>query len=153
MTRWRMHDPVTRAAASANKKLSRAETEQHEREFAFQVRAHKLPEPVTQYLWARDLGRQFRADFAWPAFAVIVEVQGGIWMPAGVGAHSGGAAIERDIEKAQHAALLGITLVPITEKQITSGVAIDITRRVLLARGWDGKPTSHRIASHQPELL
>ena len=149
MKGWRDKPLALAVAIKENRKLTRTEQEESEREFEFQCRAHKLPIPHKQYHWARDLGRKFRADFAWPAYRLICEVQGGIWMPAGVGAHSGGKAITSDIVKAQHAVLLGLFLLPVTTRQVKNGEAIDITRRVLIARGWDGM--SHNITS-QPEL-
>ena len=95
-----------------------------------------MPEPHRQYFWARELGRQFRADFAFPTYRVLVEVDGGLWRPSGVGAHSGGAAIERDIEKSQDAARLGWGRVRITEKDISSGHALTVVQAVLERLGW-----------------
>jgi hypothetical protein len=94
-----------------------------------------MPEPHRQYFWARELGREFRADFAFPRQRVLVEVQGGIWRPGG-GAHSGGVAIEKDIEKAQYAARLGWWWLPVTEKDISSGHALIVVQAVLERLGW-----------------
>jgi hypothetical protein len=153
MRGWRDKPLAEAVAIKENRKLTRTEQEESEREFEFQCRAHKLPIPHKQYHWARDLGRNFRCDFAWPQYRLLLEVHGGIWMPAGVGAHSGGKAITADIHKAQHAVLLRLHLLPVTTGQVKNGEAIDIARRALLALGWDGVPVSHRIATHQPELL
>lgn len=145
MTRWRLPESATSATAAtrANRQLSQTEQQESEREFAFQVRAHRLPAPEQQHHWARDAGRQFRADFAWPSHRLLVEVQGGIWMPSGRGAHSGGAAIKLDIERAQYAVLLGWWRLPVTTDQVRNGEAIDLTRRALLRLGWDGAPATH----------
>ncbi len=128
--------PRRRAAHS-----QRARKPDHEADFAFVLLTQErppvcMPQPHRQYLWARELGRDFRADFAFPVQRVLVEVQGGIWMPSGRGAHSGGAAIEKDIEKAQYAARLGWWWVPITEKDIDSGRALEVVQRVLERCGW-----------------
>lgn len=143
MSRWRIKQPPQTREARANRQLSRTEQQEAETEFAFHCRAHRLPQPEQQHYWARDLGRQFRADFAWPKYRILVEVQGGIWMPDGVGAHSGGKAITQDIIKAQHAVLLGWWLLPVTTTQVKNGEAIDLARRALLAHGWDGVPVPY----------
>jgi len=73
--------------------------------------------------------RRHRADFAWLGARLLVEVQGGIWM--GKGAHSGGSAIERDIEKVHLAVLHGWRLLPVTTDQVRSGEAVELVRKVL----------------------
>lgn len=137
--------PTTRerlAEIARNHKARRTKRrEEHEQKLAFEIRAFKLPEPITQHRWATELlnakgrPRQFRADFAWPQFKLLVEVQGGIWRPGG-GAHSGGIAIERDIDKQQCAVLLGWFLFPVTTDDVKSGKAIGQVMHALAARGW-----------------
>lgn len=102
---------------------------------AFQIRAYRLPEPHEQYRFAQSMGREFSADFAWAAFKLLLEVQGGIWRRGG-GAHSHPTNIERDIEKHQHATLLGWFVLPVTTDQVQKGDAIVLLQRVLIARGW-----------------
>lgn len=87
-----------------------------------------------EYHFAKGLGRDFRADFGFPCFSLLVEVQGGIWRRGG-GAHSRPANIERDIEKAQYAAILGYTLLPVTPADIKSGQAMYLINSLLLQRG------------------
>jgi hypothetical protein len=126
---------------------SQGKTPDHEGELAFLLRTQQrppicMPEPATQYYWAREFGRQFHCDFAWPTFRLIVEVEGGLWRPQGVGAHSGGAAIERDIEKSQYACRLGWWLLRITEKDIKTGNALTVIQSTLERLGWKpGAPT------------
>ena len=43
-------------------------------------------------------GRRFRHDFGWPAYRVVIEVQGGVYM-RGKSGHSSGTGIVRDMEK------------------------------------------------------
>ena len=102
---------------------------------AFQCRAYQLPQPHEQYRFAQSMGRQFSADFAWPAYHLLLEVQGGIWR-AGGGAHSHPLNIERDIEKQQHAVLLGWFVLPVTTDQVEKGDAIVLLQKTLIARGW-----------------
>jgi hypothetical protein len=45
-------------------------------------------------------------------------------------------SIERNIEKHQHAALLGYIVLPILPEEVTNGKGIELTMRTLIARGW-----------------
>jgi hypothetical protein len=103
--------------------------------FAFQCRAMKLPEAAEQFRFALSLEREFRADFAWPKYWLLIEIEGGIWRRGG-GAHSHPVSIERNIEKHQHAALLGYIVLPILPEEVTNGKGIELTMRTLIARGW-----------------
>jgi hypothetical protein len=106
---------------------------------AFQMRCAGLPEPERQLQFIR--GRKFTADFAWRAarftdgLGLVVEVQGGIWRRRD-GAHSGGAAIERDIEKLQLALLNGWQVFPVTTDQVKRGEAVQLIELALRAKGW-----------------
>jgi very-short-patch-repair endonuclease len=131
--------PVTtrESVSRAAREIKRRKNERFERELAFQIKAHGLPEPHEQYFFAEELGRKFRADFAWPAseYRFLLEVQGGIWRRGG-GAHSHPQNIERDIERGQIIALLGWIFVPVTTDQVKSGHAIAVLERLFAARGW-----------------
>lgn len=130
----------TNAAQSRQLPLAGEPVPDHEDTLAFQVRAFRLPEPRRQYVYAEDLGRKFRADFAWPAHRLLVEVQGGIWRKGG-GAHSRPKGIEMDITRAQHAAALGWLWCPVTTDQVTNGQAVQWIVRVLQRIGLeDPKP-------------
>jgi very-short-patch-repair endonuclease len=102
---------------------------------AFQCKALGFPAPERQYLFAKTLGRKFVADFCWVAQKLICEVNGGIWKKGG-GAHSRPANIQRDVEKAQAAIVLGYTLLPVTTDQVRKGEAVKLLESVLKARGW-----------------
>jgi very-short-patch-repair endonuclease len=111
-------------------------TSDYEEDFAYQCRAMKLPEPVRQFYFAREMDRRFTADFAWPKFRLLVEIQGGIWRPGG-GAHSHPIDIERDVERQQYVAMLRYTMLPLLPKEVTSGRGIELTQRILEKLGWD----------------
>jgi very-short-patch-repair endonuclease len=66
-------------------------------------------------------GRKFVYDRVWREQRVCVEVQGGVHSRMG---HSTGVGIERDCEKSSLAAAHGWLLLPVTEKQIESGQAV-----------------------------
>lgn len=129
------------ADRSQTAKRRRRRNARFEEGLAFQIRAHQLPEPHQQYRWATELlnenkrPRQFRADFFFAQFKLIVEVQGAIWQRGG-GGHSHPTGILKDIDKLQCAALLGLTVLPVTTDEVKRGEAITIIERVLHARGW-----------------
>lgn len=104
---------------------ARAQREKLELALAQQLRADRIEFETQLVFWP---GRLWRFDFAMPAARVAVEVQGGIWSN---GAHARGAGIERDTEKAAHAAIAGWRLVPVTGRQIKSGQAVEWIKRAL----------------------
>ena len=106
-----------------------------EQTFLSQCVQYQLPKVEAQYQFAKPMGRKFSADFAFVEYQLLIEIQGGVWMQGG-GAHSRPANIDRDIEKQQHAALLGFLILPFTPQQVRSKHAIDWTTRVLFRLGW-----------------
>jgi very-short-patch-repair endonuclease len=101
-----------------------------ERDLAFQILASGLPKPVTQYPFAESMGRKFKADFAWPEAKLLVEVIGGIWQKGG-GGHSHPMHIVKDIERQQHAVLLGWFVLPVTTDQVKNGEALTLVESAL----------------------
>lgn len=81
-------------------------------------REHTLPIWNTWALYQKQEGLRsrrppaYRADFAWPAAQVAVEINGGIWRPGG---HSTGSGITRDITKTTLAQLSGWVLIPLSD--------------------------------------
>lgn len=108
----------------------------YEEELAFSMRAQRLPRFERQYYFAKELGRRFAADFAWPKYKLLVEVQGGIWRPGG-GAHSHPLDIERDVERQQYVAILRWTVLPVLPKEVRNGHAVELILMVLEKLGWD----------------
>ena len=96
--------------------------------FAFQATAAGLP------AFEREVcaipGRKFRFDFAWPAYKLLVEVNGGTFTR---GAHSTGVGIERDMEKLDLATLAGWRVLQVSAKMVRSGVAVEMVRQALEA--------------------
>lgn len=103
-----------------------------EAELMRQINQHNLPDPITNYRFHPK--RRFEIDFAWPAWKVGVEAQGGIWIPKG--AHSRPANILRDAEKVNEAQLLGWTLLLIPINMTRTEQAIEYIRQALTMRGW-----------------
>ena len=97
-----------------------------ERELALQIRAAKLPRPLRQH---RPLTtRRYRADFCWPHWDLVVEVQGGTWS---AGRHVRGSGYEADCERLNLLQLAGWRVFYVTSKQIQSGEALDWIRQGL----------------------
>lgn len=113
----------------------------YEERLAFEIRAARLPEPVPQYRWATELvnangrPRQFRADFAWPTYRLLVQVHGAIWQRGG-GGHSHPSGIEKDVEQQRCAVILGWWVYPVTSTEVQAGKAIGLVTLALAARGW-----------------
>ena len=107
-----------------------SEREKLERALWMRVEAAGLPLPVLQYYWARSEGRQFRSDGAYVAERVLVEVDGGIWMPGG-GGHSHPMHLETQHQRDNLAALLGWKLLRFTKRMIRSGEAVQTITRAL----------------------
>lgn len=92
-----------------------------------------LPEPVPEYRFAPP--RRWRADFAWPAYQVALEVEGGVWTG---GRHVRGSGFIKDLEKYNRLAAMGFLLVRCTPKMLASGEAFSAVEDALRARGWEG---------------
>jgi len=61
-----------------------------------------IPAPVAEHVFCD--GRKWRFDYAFPKERVAIEVQGGLWTG---GRHTRGAALKKEHEKLNHAAMLG----------------------------------------------
>lgn len=101
--------------------------------FAFQCRAMRLPTVEREYRFAKSLDRQWRADFSFPQYWLLVEIDGGIWIR---GAHAHPTDILRNMRKRNDAALLGYSVLAFTPAEVKSGYAVGFTERVLAERGW-----------------
>lgn len=95
------------------------------------LRADKFPEPVCQYRF--DAARKFRFDFAWPAWRVALEVEGGVFQQ---GRHQRPDGFERDCEKYSLAAIQGWLVVRATVRMVDDGRALALVQQALVARGW-----------------
>lgn len=96
-----------------------------EAEFALHCRAHKL-NPVPEFKFHPV--RKWRADFAFPAHRILIEIEGGVWVN---GRHSRGAGYSADCEKYSHAALLGYRVFRFTPDMVKSGEAVLMVKEAL----------------------
>lgn len=79
--------------------------------------AHGWPMPEREYMFAQDIGRRWRMDWAWPDQMIALEQEGGIWVG---GRHTSGAGFAKDMEKYNTAASRGWWVFRGTPSQIAS---------------------------------
>jgi hypothetical protein len=98
------------------------------------VRAGRIPPYVVQ--WRGIPGRRYSFDFAWPAWKLTCEVQGGTWMPNRSG-HSTGIGLQRGYEKQSLAAIHGIYTMACDSTQIKKGIALKWVIQFFKERGFN----------------
>ena len=76
-------------------------------------------------------GRKWRFDFAWPAFMLAVECEGGTHSG---GRHTRGSGFAADAEKYNAATLAGWSVLRFTGEQIDSGYAIEVVEQAIAQR-------------------
>jgi very-short-patch-repair endonuclease len=78
-------------------------------------------------------GRRFEADLYWPKLRLVVEVDGGLWMPRG--GHTSGSGAKRDRERDILAYISGQVLtVRVASDHVRSGEALDWIKQILEIR-------------------
>lgn len=113
------------AAKAAVKRPPKAPSKLEER-FARDLRALKVLEPTREHQFAPP--RRWRFDFAWPAFMLAVEIEGGVWAN---GRHTRGSGFIADISKYNAAALAGWKVLRFTEGAVLDGSAVELVARLL----------------------
>jgi very-short-patch-repair endonuclease len=116
------HELWARAAAAAKRR-------QWEERLALQIKAWGLPEAEREHRFHPT--RLWRFDFAFVAFHVAAEIEGGIWIG---GRHVQAAGYEADSEKYAEAARLGWVVLRFTPGQVKSGYAVRVIEDVLARR-------------------
>ena len=97
-----------------------------EEDFAFQVKACGLPEPLREFRFHPT--RRWRSDFAWPERKILVEIEGGTWTN---GRHTTGAGFAKDCEKYNTATEYGWRVFRYTGDDVKTGAAVIQLQRVL----------------------
>lgn len=106
-----------------------------EEQFALQLAALGVPEPVREYRFAPP--RRWPADFAWPDVWLLVEIEGGTWSR---GRHVRGAGYARDVEKYNAAVMAGWRVLRYTGDHVRSGHAAREVAEVLARKGAENAP-------------
>lgn len=98
-----------------------------EAEFINQLKQTGLPRPdESEYLFAKEIGRKWRADFAYTEIRLLVEIEGGEFIN---GRHN--RNLRGDAEKYNSAVLLGWKVLRFTGSMLKSGEAMDTMERAL----------------------
>ena len=90
-----------------------------EESLALQIRAVKLPEPVREHRFHKV--RRWRFDFAYPAYMLAIEVEGGVWSG---GRHTRGAGFTKDCEKYNTALMEGWRVYRCTPQMVAAGTVV-----------------------------
>ncbi|MGH8219958.1 MAG: hypothetical protein ACREUT_15555 [Steroidobacteraceae bacterium] len=113
--------------------------------FAMQLAPFSNLRIERQCLFAKAIGRKWRFDFAFPDYHLGVEIDGvAVQRLAGrlvvLGRHASIEGIRGDNEKLNCAALLGWTVIRFLQTDVKPRLALEMTLRVLAARGWKNEP-------------
>jgi len=130
-------NPAVLAAAgvgAGTEKLSRSKL--IAQRFADQVSERGLPEPEREFVFAAELGRRWRFDFAWPDRMIALEIEGLVVMKVGgelvvKGRHASIKGFKDDCEKYAWAACLGWRVLRFEQSQVKSKFAAEMLMRVL----------------------
>ena len=85
-----------------------------------------MPEPERQYPYAKP--RRLRADFAWPAWSLLVEVVGGVWQRQ---AHGSITGVLADIDRLNESTRHRWRMLRFTPDAVDDGSALALLREVL----------------------
>lgn len=122
----------------------------HEILLAQHISERDIPEPKTQYQFAREIGRHWRSDFAWPEYKLLVEVEGGIEIK-GRRSHTGSEGYQKDCRKYNDAAWLGFWVMRFTPMMIHSMEAINEIHRFIEARRLAQDPWMNELIERMEE--
>lgn len=101
----------------------------------FDLKNERLPEPVTEYRFAKPLGREWRFDAAYVPEKIAIEIEGGTgWKRDGTSRHLTPSGFSEDVRKYNAAAILGWALLRFTPAMLRDGSAIETIKRALKAR-------------------
>lgn len=81
--------------------------------------------PETEYVFAADIGRRWRIDWAWPEHKIALEHEG-----LG-GRHQTVKGFRGDIEKYNELACRGWRIIRVTTTEMKNGNVFELLRRVL----------------------
>lgn len=111
------------AAKKGGKPARKGRCDKHSDSLAFQCQQAGLGTAQRNFRFALEIGRRLEFDLAWVERKFSVEVDGR--------AHCIFSNQQRDVEKSQIARSLGWDLLRVTTKQVRSGEALELIRRIL----------------------
>ncbi len=125
--------PASRSGASKAKEtaVARRRREENSRRLEDELfLSHGLPIPEREVEFALWTGRKWRFDYLFHGWLAVEKV-GGVWSR---GHHSRGKDQIDDMEKQNHAILLGHSVLLFTPEQFASGEAMAFIKKVLEAK-------------------
>lgn len=87
------------------------------------IKSSCLPKPTMEFRFHPT--RRWRADYAWPDYMLLLEIEGGVFNN---GRHVRGVGYENDCVKYNSAIMMGYTLLRFTTSQVKSGYAIELLK-------------------------
>jgi very-short-patch-repair endonuclease len=124
-------DQTVRGVNALKKEEARARREALEARLLRDMRAIGLPAPTREFKFHPT--RKYRFDFAWDAYKLAVECDGGTGR---VLAHNSPKGYQYDCERDAEASILGWTVLRFTGNQIKNGSAVTFVERWMKARGF-----------------
>jgi hypothetical protein len=109
----------------SKKRQGRDDLTPEQRAFLLACEAYGLPEPVPEYTFAAP--RKWRFDWLFDGW-LAVEIQGGLFTQ---GRHVRGAALKREYQKLNEAAILGFTVLLTTPDEVKDGSLFPLIKRAL----------------------
>ena len=106
-----------------------------------------MPDPERQYKAIPS--RDFRWDFAWPDYRLLLEVDGAEWV---TGRHNRGVGMAQDSEKQCLAAIHGWFTMRVTGSLVRNSQAVAWVVLYMAGHGLDGPrcPRCHRVTGSNP---
>jgi len=95
----------------------------------FQIKAEGLQIPIPEYQFAKNIGRKWRFDFAYPNIKLGIECEGAIFA---YGRHNRPTGFQGDLHKYNCAALLGWIVLRYSSEDIKNYHAINEIKNVFI---------------------
>lgn len=107
----------------------------------FQMKSLGLPVPEREFRFAKSMHREWRFDYAFPAFHTAVEFEGlvvrKVWGKTQVsGRHATITGMREDMVKYNSAIILGWNVLRFEQTMVTTGAAIATIQQTLAVKGW-----------------
>ena len=90
-----------------------------------------VPPAESEFSFAKDEGRKWRFDYAWPEHLVALEQEGGVWVG---GRHTSGSGFLKDIEKYNAAAVRGWLVIRCTPATLFAEATFNTVKQAIKVR-------------------
>ena len=131
-----MVEPAQKLGEGPQKRANRIKTPYSDKwamELARQIGLVGLPAPELEYRFAKSVGRNFRADLAYPDRMLLLEIDGG--------AHAIRKRQEETVLRGQVAQSLGYRTITVLPGQVRNGEALSMIEKVLTSQAGSGVVT------------